>query len=82
MLVFEQTRFESAVQLTGTEFKGALSSLSRSWLPARAIVVAAVAARHEVDPSGKLFVLPQACPWKVLPVARGIVGSQRTSRVG
>jgi hypothetical protein len=44
---------------TGREFEEALIYVSRYWLPAKSLVAAAVAARHEVDASGRIIKLPQ-----------------------
>ncbi|KIZ04073.1 hypothetical protein MNEG_3886 [Monoraphidium neglectum] len=57
--------FLKAVELTGREFEEALIYVSRYWLPAKSLVAAAVAARHEVDASGRIIKLPQGgVPWK------------------
>lgn len=57
-------RFAEAMELVGGEFLAALRRLHEQWLPARALVRAAVEARHEVDGGGKLLLLPRACPWQ------------------
>ena len=41
----------------------ALDGYYRNWLPARDIVVQAMAKRFEVDPSGQILVLDRSCPW-------------------
>ncbi|KAI8476418.1 MAG: metal-dependent protein hydrolase [Monoraphidium minutum] len=61
--------FLKAVELTGKEFDDALTYVSRYWLPAKSLVAAAVAGRHEVDASGRIIKLAQArrcggVPWK------------------
>ena len=43
----------------GREFEEALAYVSRYWLPAKALVAAAVAGRREADPSGRIIVLTQ-----------------------
>ncbi|KAI7740236.1 hypothetical protein M8C21_031167 [Ambrosia artemisiifolia] len=37
----------------------------KSWLPARSIVMACLAARTDIDPSGEIMVLNRFCPWKL-----------------
>lgn len=57
-------RFLQAVELTGKEFSEAVKYCATSWLPARALVLADVRARHDVDPSGQILKLNSYCPWK------------------
>jgi len=57
-------RFLRAVELTGEEFRESVDFCGNVWLPARVVVENAVAGRKEVDPSGEIIVLQQACPWK------------------
>lgn len=45
-------------------FKQVLKSYHESWLPARDVVIKALAERYEVDPSGEILVFDSACPWK------------------
>jgi uncharacterized UPF0160 family protein len=47
----------------GGEFVEAVRYASQVWLPAKQVVAAAVAARHEVDASGAIIVLKQVCGW-------------------
>lgn len=56
--------FQAAIALTGAEFTSALSYLSKSWLPARALVLADLQARTQIDPSGQIMKLNSYCPWK------------------
>ncbi|KAI0471424.1 putative UPF0160 protein C27H6.8 [Xylaria cf. heliscus] len=61
----EDARFEAASHRIGEEFDRDLSFYTSSWLPARAIVQAAYAKRHEFDPEGRVMVLEgQSVPWK------------------
>ncbi|MBE3041728.1 MYG1 family protein [Candidatus Bathyarchaeota archaeon] len=61
----EDERFLSASKLIGTEFDLTLDYYSRSWLPARSIVVAAYEKRAEFDPQGRVMVFEGAsAPWK------------------
>ncbi|RKO89601.1 metal-dependent protein hydrolase, partial [Blyttiomyces helicus] len=57
-------RFLKAVELTGTEFTGQVRYVALSWLPAREIVEKDLADRFKIDPSGKIILLSQFCPWK------------------
>lgn len=73
--------FLKAVELTGREFEGALAYTSRYWLPAKALVAAALAARLGVDPSGRVIRLAQGgVPWKAhlyaLEEAAGITSDE------
>lgn len=56
--------FQAAIALTGAEFTDALSYLAKSWLPARALVLADLQARTQIDPSGQIMKLNSYCPWK------------------
>ncbi|XP_017574659.1 UPF0160 protein MYG1, mitochondrial [Pygocentrus nattereri] len=57
--------FLKAMVLVGTEFLDRLDYYQNAWLPARAVVEAAVQTRHQVDPSGEIIMLAQGgCPWK------------------
>ena len=56
--------FQAAIALTGAEFTAALSYLAKSWLPARALVLADLEARKTIDPSGQIVKLTSYCPWK------------------
>ena len=60
-----QALFEKASTLTGEEFLGRLDYYAKAWLPARDLVVSALAARTNVDPSGKIVLFEQYAPWKV-----------------
>lgn len=57
-------RFKSAMELTSSEFIDSAQGLARSWWPARSIVQKALDERFTVHASGKVMILPQACPWK------------------
>lgn len=56
--------FEKASALAGEEFAACVRSLARAWLPARALVVAALDGAGAVDASGEIVELHTACPWK------------------
>jgi uncharacterized UPF0160 family protein len=61
----EDYRFGLASQLMGTTFLRKLHGAATAWLPARAIVKSAFAARAENHPSGQLLLLPRTgIPWK------------------
>lgn len=53
-----------ASQMTGDEFLGRLDYYANAWLPARDLVVSALAHRNNVDPSGKILLFEQFAPWK------------------
>ncbi|KAL9679317.1 hypothetical protein QQ045_017175 [Rhodiola kirilowii] len=61
----ENEAFHRAMSLAGSEFLDSLRYYSRSWLPARGIVIECLAARWQVDPSGEIMVLTRFCPWKL-----------------
>ena len=71
--------FMKAVELTGTEFEDAVRYAARAWLPARAVVAAALDKAGEVDASKTIIELSTCCPWKehlyALETERGIEGS-------
>jgi hypothetical protein len=56
-------RFAQAVELVGAEFKDIVQECGLSWLPARSIVDQAIKGRFQVDPSGRIAVLSEFCPW-------------------
>jgi len=56
-------RFAAAVQLAGREFADAAESLASSWWPARALVKSALEGAAAVDPSRRIIVFTQSCPW-------------------
>ncbi|KAK5781258.1 hypothetical protein RI543_001305 [Arxiozyma heterogenica] len=60
---FDQA-FEKASKFIGEIFVNLVNNYFNSWLPAKNIVVEAIKKRMEVDPSGKIIVLSQFCPWK------------------
>jgi len=61
----EDYRFGQASVLMGNAFLRKLHGAATAWLPARAIVKEAFAAREQGHPSGQLMVLPRAgIPWK------------------
>lgn len=70
--------FADAMELTGGEFKAALTRLTSSWWPARAIVEAAMDARTAADASGQILLLEQYAPWQGhlgdLEAERGLEG--------
>ncbi|ODQ77832.1 hypothetical protein BABINDRAFT_163219 [Babjeviella inositovora NRRL Y-12698] len=57
-------QFHKASALMGEVFMNLLDGYGNGWLPARTIVEDAFNARFDVDPSGKIMVLDQFCPWK------------------
>ena len=57
-------QFEKAVQLAGSEWLETVEYTANVWLPGRAPVEQALAARHDVHPSGRIVQLMQYCPWK------------------
>ena len=53
--------------MTGVDFSDKLRGYANSWLPARDIVVESVKkSKAEVDPTGRIIVLSQFAPWKVM----------------
>lgn len=56
-------RFAQAVEMVGAEFKAIVQECGLSWLPARSIVAQAIKGRFQVDPSGRIAVLSEFCPW-------------------
>ncbi|CAG9464474.1 unnamed protein product [Pedinophyceae sp. YPF-701] len=60
----EDERFSKASQMAGGEFLADLEYWSKGWLPARGLVSAALKARKDVHPSGKILRFDQVCPWK------------------
>lgn len=57
-------RFLAASALAGGEFAATVVDVVASWLPARAVVAAALGGRWEADASGKIIVLSPFAPWK------------------
>jgi hypothetical protein len=51
--------------MTGEEFLSRLDYYANAWLPARDLVVSALAHRTNVDPNGKILLFEQYAPWKV-----------------
>ncbi|KAG9285871.1 hypothetical protein G9A89_013296 [Geosiphon pyriformis] len=62
--VDEDAQFSKAVELTGGELLDKIDYLGHAWLPARDLVVKAFQERYDVDKSGRIILLDQACPWK------------------
>ena len=60
-----QGQFQKAVAIAGDAFETAVKYYGLAWLPARTVVEAALKRRHEVDPSGRIILLAESCPWKV-----------------
>jgi len=59
-----QTRFEKAMSLIGAEFSECVDFYSKSWWPARELVLDAINKRKEVDESGAIVSLGDGhCPW-------------------
>ncbi|KAF3434203.1 hypothetical protein FNV43_RR25306 [Rhamnella rubrinervis] len=61
----ENEAFRQAMALAGSEFLNSLRFHSKSWLPARSIVMECLSARWDIDPSGEIMVLSNFCPWKL-----------------
>ncbi|XP_038608331.1 MYG1 exonuclease [Tachyglossus aculeatus] len=60
-----QARFHQAMELVRDEFLQRVDFYRHSWLPAGALVKAALARRFQVDPSGRVLELAEGgCPWK------------------
>lgn len=57
-------QFQKAVAITGEELVSCVENIALSWLPARDIVKQGFENRKTVDPSGKIILLPQYCPFK------------------
>lgn len=60
----EDALFEKASALIGDCFLRELDYYSKAWLPARDLVVEAVAKRSEYDAQGRILVLSTSIPWK------------------
>jgi len=57
-------KFETASQLTGSEFLGRLAYYAEAWFPARDLVEKVFSSRHEVHPSGRVMLVEVFAPWK------------------
>jgi len=57
-------RFKEAVRVAGEELVQKITYYGKVWYPARHIVEKALLSRFDVDPSGKIILLNQFCPWK------------------
>ena len=58
-------RFAAAVEVAGADFRAVLEKAALSWLPARGVVTAAIAARESVDPSGEVVLFASGgVPWR------------------
>jgi len=57
-------RFARASEMAGKEFLDEVDFWGKCWLPARAVVKAAMDARASVHASGAVLHLAQPCPWK------------------
>lgn len=60
----QDANFLKAVSLTGSELNDCIIRVARSWLPARAIVAAAMKRRKEDCTSGSIVVMREWAPWK------------------
>jgi hypothetical protein len=68
-----QSQFEKASLLAGTAFTEKLLYYANAWLPARDILLAAVAAsKLNFDATGRIILLEQFIPWKVNGVIVGL----------
>lgn len=56
--------FQKASNFIGEIFVDLVKGYGLGWLPAKALVRKAVEERKEVDPSGKVLLFNQFCPWK------------------
>ncbi|SCU83736.1 LAME_0C06370g1_1 [Lachancea meyersii CBS 8951] len=56
--------FFKASDFIGEVFTNLVKGYGESWIPAKTLVEEAIDSRFEVDPSGKIVVLSQFCPWK------------------
>lgn len=63
-LADQELNFAKAVSLVGAEFEDAVTRSARHWLPARAIVAKAFAARAQEHESGAIMVMRDWAPWK------------------
>ncbi|VVA97838.1 unnamed protein product [Arabis nemorensis] len=61
----ENEAFQRAMALAGKEFLESVRFHTRSWLPARSIVVQCLEERFKTDPSGEIMELKKFCPWKL-----------------
>jgi hypothetical protein len=59
-----QGRFHKAMDMAGGEFVESVKYLATAWLPARDIVLAAMAERTKHYPTGEILVLPTYTVWK------------------
>lgn len=57
-------RFHAAMQMVGAELADRVREMATIWLPGRQIVADALSDRLKHDPSGRVVVLNQFCPWK------------------
>lgn len=65
-----QSQFEKASLLAGTAFTEKLLYYANAWLPARDILLAAVAAsKLNFDATGRIILLEECIPWKVNGIA-------------
>lgn len=60
---FDECFFQASAFI-GSTFSSLVKNYATSWLPAKTLVAAAVEKRLEADPSGKIIILEQFCPWK------------------
>ncbi|CCE61289.1 hypothetical protein TPHA_0A02070 [Tetrapisispora phaffii CBS 4417] len=56
--------FFVASKFIGDIFVRLVKRYGESWLPAKALVADAVSKRFQIDPSGKIILFEQFCPWK------------------
>ncbi|XP_011495878.1 PREDICTED: UPF0160 protein MYG1, mitochondrial [Ceratosolen solmsi marchali] len=60
----QTTQFTEALNLVREEFLSFVNDCVHIWLPCKVIVEAAIQNRFQVDSSGEIIKLSQACPWK------------------
>ncbi|XP_045461301.1 MYG1 protein [Harmonia axyridis] len=56
--------FQKAMAYVGAEFEECILEAATVWWPAREIVKKSIKGRHEVHPSGEIFLLEERCSWK------------------
>ncbi|SAM03767.1 hypothetical protein [Absidia glauca] len=61
---WNETFSDTEIDASCGELAQYIHTLVSSWLPARTLVVEALARRHQVHPSGRVIALDRNCPWK------------------
>lgn len=60
----QNANFVKALAMVGAEFDDCVAQIVKSWLPARAIVAAAMRKRFEDEINGRILVMREWAPWK------------------